>query len=199
MGRIKGWRKSFEAPDNISYQSTKDLYDPETNEIIPKGTLIGIQRIRGAPGWKSLSEPGGYTIDEIPFVSKRGGLDTIIDWMKRTEPITDKSLSPASMIITLSAYQYVGTVYLEGEDNEAEDFVQNVFVDGWKGVQKEFPTVDKLEWGFLTAGMFIDESELVKLSKFLDMPIVDETIELSAPEYDPVRAKRESKVKIVWK
>ncbi|MCK4668172.1 hypothetical protein KAU33_15585 [Candidatus Dependentiae bacterium] len=199
MGKIKGWRKSFEAPDSISYQSSEELYTPEMDGVIPKGALIGIERIRGAPGWKSLSEPGGYTIDKIPFVSKRRALDTIVDWMKRTKPTTDKPSTSKSMTITLSAYQYVETVYFQGEDNEAEDFVQNIFVDGWKGVQKEYPTLDKIDWGFVTLEMFYLTEEFVELSKFLNMPIVDHTIELSAPEFDPARVKLESKVKIIWK
>lgn len=195
MGRIKGWKKSFESPENISYQSTKELYTPEMDRIIPKGTTIGIQRMRSAPGWLSLSEPVGYTIDGIPFVSKRGAHDTIIDWMKNTKPIPKIS----SMNITLNPYQYLEVVYLQGEDYEADKFVEDVFVKGWKGVKTEFPTLNTLEWGFLTSEMFHDESEMIKLSSFLDMPIVDGTIELSAPETDPGRVALEKKVKIIWK
>ena len=195
MGRIEGWRKSFETPESISYQSTKELYTPGMDGIIPKGTLISIQRKRSAPGWLSLSEPEGYSIDGIPFVSKRGAHDTIIDWMRSTKSTSKVS----SMAITLDSYKYMEVVYLQGEENETERFVESVFIRGWKGVNKEFPTLDTLEWGFLTSEMFHDEREMIKLSKFLDIPIVDGAIELSAPETDPVRVALEKKVKIIWR
>ena len=199
MGKIKGWRKSFDAPEHIEYRSTKELHTPEMDDTIPENSSVLIMKNFATSKWNSISNPEGYSIDGQTFPNKKSGLDTIIDWMKRTEPIADKSPTPESMTITLSAYQYVETVYSQGEDNEAENFVQNIFVDGWKGVQKEYPTLDKIDWGFVTLEMFYNTDEFVELSKFLDMPIVDHVIELSAPEYDPVRAKRESKVKIVWK
>lgn len=200
MGKIKGWRKSFEAPEHVEYRSTMELYVPEMDTTIPENTAVLIIKDYPTGKWKSMSNhPEACSIDEQPFTSKKNALNAILSWMRETKPVTDKSPSPASMTITLSAYQYVEAVYFQGEDNEAEDFVQNIFVDGWKGVQKEYPTLDKIDWGFVTLEMFYLTEEFVSLSKFLDMPIVDHTIELSAPEYDPVRAKLESKVKIIWK
>ena len=199
MGKIKGWRKSLEAPEHIEYRSTKELYTPEMDETIPENSSVLIVKNFATGEWNSMSNPEGYSIDGQTFPNKKGALDTIINWIKRTEPIADKSLSPASMTITLSAYAYMDIAYLQGDDDEAEHFIRNVFVNGWKGVQKEFPTLDKIDWGFVTLEMFYVTEEFVSLSKFLDMPIVDHTIELSAPEYDPVRAKLESKVKIIWK
>lgn len=199
MGRIKGWRKSFDSPEHVEYRSTKNLFTPERDGTISENSSVLIKKNFATGKWNSMSNPDGYTIDGQTFPNKKDGLDTIINWMKGTKPVVDESYGHASMTITLSAYQYVGTVYLDGEDNEAGDFIQNIFVDGWKGVQKEYPTLDKIEWGFVTLEMFYVTEEFVKLSEFLNMPIVDHAIELSAPEYDPVRAKLESKVKIIWK
>ena len=201
MGKIKGWRRTFDSPDNTTYKSTEELYTPEADEIMPEGTSIAIQKRYDAPGWMSLSEPEGYTIDDIVFMSKRSGLDTIVEWMKDTKPVhtAGKTSKVSTMKIYLDPYRYLSTVYLEGGDNEAEGFVESVFVRGWKGVKKEFPTLDTLEWGFLTSEMFHDENEMIKLSKFLDVPIVDRAIELSAPETDPGRVALEKKVKIIWR
>ena len=201
MGKIKGWRRSFDSPDNITYKTTEELYTPELDDIMPKGTSLAIQKRYDAPGWISLIEPEGYTINEIIFTSKRSGLDTIIEWMKGTKsiPSASRTTKISTMKINLDPYQYLNIAYLEVEDNEAEKFVEDVFVKGWKGVKKEFPTLDTLECGFLTSEMFHDNNEMVELSKFLNSRIVDGTMKLSAPSFDPERAALEKKVKIVWR
>lgn len=200
MGKIKGWRKNFETPERVEYRATVELYVPEMDAIIPKNTTVSIVKYYPAGKWKAMSNyPVTCSIDDQPFTSKKNALGGIIKWMKETEPIGNRPSTPVSMTITLSAYEYMDIVYLQTEDDEARDFIRDIFTDGWKGVQKEFPTVDKIDWGFLTLEMFYVTDEFVKVSEILDMPIIEHTIELSDPDFDPERAKRESKIKIIWK
>lgn len=105
---------------------------------------------------------------------------------------------PSSMTITINAYKYMDIACSPEEDTEEIAFLETFFIDGWRGIEKEFPTLDKLEYGYMTSTMFFDEKEFVKLAKFLSVPIVSGTIELSASEFDPYRFNLEKKVKIIW-
>ena len=105
---------------------------------------------------------------------------------------------PSSMTITINTYKYMDIACSPEEDNEGNTFLKIFFIDGWSGVEKEFPTLDKLEYGYMTSTMFFDENEFVKLAEFLSVPIVSGTIELSASEFDPYRFNLEKKVKIIW-
>ena len=202
MGKIKGWRKSLETPYHLEYESTEELFVPEMGSTIPEGSSVAFIKDGAGEGWFTITSPEGSSINNQPFKTKKKCNDAIIEWMRNTRTVrmeTKAYKAMPSMTITLSAYVYMDIVYIQAEDDEAADFIRDIFTDGWKGVQKEFPTVDKIDWGFLTLEMFYVTDEFVKVSEILDMPIVEHTIELSDPDFDPERAKRESKIKIIWK
>lgn len=211
MGKIKGWRKTFETSDYIAYQATENLLvdDPQALSVFPKDGVISMSMDYDNEIWITESDPARYFIDRQTFSSKKKALGTLIQWMKSSK-ITQREKKvikkwPENVTIELSGEGYMEHAYFHGDEEASENFIREIFTNGWKGVQKEYPTLNDVEWGFITSGMCYEQGDFFRVANLLNLPILhyeefnDDAIDLPEAVPGSDMTKQMKKIKIIWR
>ena len=98
MGKIKGWKRDLDSKFEVIYKNEDDIVSGEKEGAIYLPLLSSLSLRFDYDGmWFTSIEadisnfnPDDFSIHDQRFRTKQEGLDTMIEWMRRTAPIVDK-------------------------------------------------------------------------------------------------------------